>query len=244
MAHLRLNVIDDYNSNMNGTDVADQLRGVYRPDHWMRNRKWWWSYFNWALGVASVNAYKIYGSIYDDDVMRGRVGLPRKWTHAEFLQELVFDLLLPEQSKKHVSFIERNPDDTTPLSVALSRMNSLSATASEVAERYDADLSCESGRRTYLQQRSPSYITKDRMTTGYFKDRLDGLKHHWCHALQGAACQYCAYVWNNEMDKRQKKAFAYKQRNKYKIIRCITCNVHLCSDCDMEFHGYTLPTLG
>jgi len=123
-------------------------------------------------------------------------------------------------------------------------MNSLSATASEVAERYDADLSCESGRRTYLQQRSPSYITKDRMTSGYFKDRLDGLKHHWCHALQGAACQYCAYVWNNEMDKRQKKAFAYKQRNKYKIIRCITCNVHLCSDCDMEFHGYTLPTLG
>jgi len=210
MAHLRLNVIDDYNSNMNGTDVADQLRGVYRPDHWMRNRKWWWSYFTWALGVASVNAYKIYGSIYDDDVMWERVGLPRKWTHAEFLQELVFDLLLPEQSKKHVSFIERNPDDTMASSVALSRMNSLSATASEVAERYDADLSCESGRKTYLQQRNPYYITKDRMTTGFFKDRLDGLKHHWCHALQGAACQYCAYVWNNEMDKRQKKGFAYK----------------------------------
>ena len=115
--------------------------------------------------------------------------------------------------------------------------------ASEVAERYDADLSCESGRKTYLQQRNPYYITKDRMMLGFFMDRLDGLKHHWCHALQGAACQICAYVWNNEMDKRQKKGFAYKQQNKYKIIRCLTCNVHLCSDCDMEFHIYSPPTL-
>ena len=43
--------------NMNSTDIADQLRGVYRPDHWMRHRKWRWAYFIWAIGVAGVNAY-------------------------------------------------------------------------------------------------------------------------------------------------------------------------------------------
>ena len=54
---LRLNVIEDHNMNMNSTDIADQLWGVYRPDHWMRHRKRWWAYFIWAIGVADVNVY-------------------------------------------------------------------------------------------------------------------------------------------------------------------------------------------
>jgi hypothetical protein len=32
MAHLCLNVIDNYNSNMNGTDITNQLQGVHRPN--------------------------------------------------------------------------------------------------------------------------------------------------------------------------------------------------------------------
>jgi hypothetical protein len=43
--------------NMNSTDIADQLWGVYRPDHWMRHRKRWWAYFIWAIVVADVNVY-------------------------------------------------------------------------------------------------------------------------------------------------------------------------------------------
>ena len=59
MKYLRLNVIEDYNHHMNSTDIADQLRGSYRPDRWMRQRKWWWAFFIWGIGVAGVNAYKI-----------------------------------------------------------------------------------------------------------------------------------------------------------------------------------------
>jgi hypothetical protein len=41
MKYLCLNIIEEYNSHMNSTDIADKLRGNYRPDRWMRQRKWW-----------------------------------------------------------------------------------------------------------------------------------------------------------------------------------------------------------
>ena len=40
---LQLNQIDTYNFGMGNVDIADQLRGFYRVDIWLRNRKWWWS---------------------------------------------------------------------------------------------------------------------------------------------------------------------------------------------------------
>ena len=39
--YYRLNVMDIYNHNMNNVDISDQLRVVYRWDHWMIKRKWW-----------------------------------------------------------------------------------------------------------------------------------------------------------------------------------------------------------
>ncbi len=51
MKYLCLNVIEDYNHHMNATDIANQLRGSYQPDQWIRQRKWWWEFFhlrNWG----------------------------------------------------------------------------------------------------------------------------------------------------------------------------------------------------
>jgi len=53
---LRLGWIDNYNNKMNSTAISDQLCNMYRPDHWMRNHKWGWAFFIWAIGVAGVNA--------------------------------------------------------------------------------------------------------------------------------------------------------------------------------------------
>ena len=63
MRFLWMNNIDKYNSEMGHVDIADQLRGTYRMDHWVRNRKWWWSIMFWGIGVMMTNAYVMYVSV-------------------------------------------------------------------------------------------------------------------------------------------------------------------------------------
>ena len=57
---LRLSINYSYNMNMNNVDIADQLRGSYRPDRWMQNMKWWWSMFFWGHGTMLVNIFLTY----------------------------------------------------------------------------------------------------------------------------------------------------------------------------------------
>ena len=57
---LRPQVTDEYNCGMNNVDQADQLRGSYRFDHWMRKHRWWWSIWMWGFQVLLTNAYVIY----------------------------------------------------------------------------------------------------------------------------------------------------------------------------------------
>ena len=57
---LRMNNIDAYNNDMGNVDLADQLRGTYRCNIGVLNRKWWWSIWFWALGIMLVNVYVIY----------------------------------------------------------------------------------------------------------------------------------------------------------------------------------------
>lgn len=60
MKFLRTEIQDNYNNNMNSVDIADQLRGSYSFQRFTRNRKWWWSYWMWGMGVIIVNAYRLY----------------------------------------------------------------------------------------------------------------------------------------------------------------------------------------
>ena len=49
--------------------------------------------------MAGVNAYKIYKTIYDEEVANKTPNLPPKWTHARFLEELVYDFVFPGRSR-------------------------------------------------------------------------------------------------------------------------------------------------
>ena len=66
MKFLRLNLNDDYNFGMGGANVANQLRGAYRFDKWMRNYKWWHAIFWWGFQTLLVNSYIVYCCFYQD----------------------------------------------------------------------------------------------------------------------------------------------------------------------------------
>ena len=148
MSFLRLNMIDDYNQFMNSTDIADQLRNTYRPDHWMRNRKWWWSIFIWSLGVARVNAWKIYNELYDAEKKEKREGLPLKWSHREFIHEMIINMMkYPQSSRSNKrTMSDINDDDESLTSSLISTRSSsfLGMTANNDDESED-DFYCESG---------------------------------------------------------------------------------------------------
>ena len=76
MNFLRLNLIDDYNDNMNNTDISDQLRNQYCMDYWICNKKWWWAIFMWAIGVAATNAWIIYDTRYAIEKAKAESTLP------------------------------------------------------------------------------------------------------------------------------------------------------------------------
>ena len=63
---LRLNKNDSYNNSMGDVDLADQLRGSYRLDFWIRQRKWWWSIMFWIIGVMLTNAYIVYKKVNEE----------------------------------------------------------------------------------------------------------------------------------------------------------------------------------
>ena len=90
MKFLCLNINDDYNHDMGGCDIVDQLRIYYHFDHWKRKREWLWSFFFWATGVLLVNTYISYKTYMISKGMQ-------PMTHYEFCK--VFALAWLDPSK-------------------------------------------------------------------------------------------------------------------------------------------------
>ena len=86
MRFLQLNQIDMYNYCMGSVDIADQLRVFYHLDHWICNRKWWWSILFWAFCVILTNLYILYTKMFDVD----NDNVPKKfqYSNCHFLQEV------------------------------------------------------------------------------------------------------------------------------------------------------------
>ena len=95
-----LNIIHMYNFGMRSVDVADQLRMQYRPDRWMRNRKWRWSIFLWGLGGYAKNSNLI---LYRETIRRYKRNkmywVPNEIIHFHFIKPLYTHLMIFKKRK-------------------------------------------------------------------------------------------------------------------------------------------------
>ncbi len=69
--------------NMNGADIADQLRNHYRIDRWMRKRKWWWRGYALSTAGASTIGYFCVLSTTSSTVEWGRARVTIHGYHPE-----------------------------------------------------------------------------------------------------------------------------------------------------------------
>ena len=57
-------IVAQYNKCMGGTDQMDQQLSAYRPC--IRNRKWYWPFFTYSLGVALYNSWLLFKLLEKD----------------------------------------------------------------------------------------------------------------------------------------------------------------------------------
>ena len=84
------------------------------------------------------------------------------------------------------------------------------------------------GRRTYLEENSPSTITKNMMDSTFFMIRKDGQSHPIISAADSLAanCQLCRYKFQHCILKRDQLKNAVMKNNRGGIRRCLQCNVN------------------
>jgi hypothetical protein len=243
MEYLRLNLIDDYNNYMNSdsVDLADQLRNCYRFNHWMRNRKWWWAIFLWAIGTAATNGYIIYERTYKEEKSKGGV-MPDKWSHLDFLIELIKDLV------GIVAEVQPETEAASAVSASTTRRGSSYSTTSVASvpslPNMLYDISTADGREEWFANNKTSSITEKRMGSGYFSDRFDGRFHPSIpKSADSEYCQYCRYKYNHLCNIQDKEMNNWMINNRAKVSRCLVCNVNLCWACNLEWHGHSLLTI-
>ena len=76
--------------------------------------------------------------------------MPKKWTHLEFMTELVYDLIFPGQTAAHLLTIGELDDR----SIDSARSFSSFALVNEAQLEEDIDLDCDTGRVNYLTNKS------------------------------------------------------------------------------------------
>jgi len=211
MAFLRCEVTDTYNNGMNSVDIADQLRGTYRFDRWMRKRKWWWSIWMWGLQVLLVNAYLLYRSAH---IIIWKTERKQILDQYKFREEIIKSWMdgdnedeLQQDSRK------RKRSEVTVDSHSIS-LRSSTISESDVVVR---------GRRIDDKALDP--------TNGTLKCHLDTDFHFpIMQQSTNAPCGLCRWAMKEEVSRDKCRIRGVH------VSRCDKCNISLCLACFKPFH--------
>ena len=231
---LHLNINNDYNHDMGGVDIADQLGNYYRFDHWMRKHKWWWLIFFWALGVLLVNTYMAYKTYM---VSIGK----QPMSHYNFCKAIALAWIdpatyWPDRMKKICMLQEQWMTETqTPSASSNSERNDVSTLSSD--------------RSSWSCKRSVS-SSGSMQTNGIEATK----KEHAIPVNNMTLCPWTGMLWHrlnvhrgahipmaseNKEPKRALHSWGANTKNRTQILKCGTCGIHLCLECVGKFH--TVP---
>ena len=215
---LRMCNIDEYNRTMGNVDIADQLRGSYRFDHWLRNRKWWWSILFWAIGVMLTNAYVMYVTVCDEYDIPKR---DRK-THLEFRKDIALAWINPKEymadqkqaAAKTPMSRRRKRDDAS----GVSGITLDSALRSTVTEPSVPTQPTKKLKRTVR-------MSDDALdpTAGKLSCRLDHTLDHIPIRPHNSKVRCSIHRWVGVETQKD-------------VFLCPSCDVNLCVDCYHIFH--------
>ncbi len=182
---------------------------------------------------------QVYEVMYEEEMKKQeQKNFPPQWTHARFLKELVSDLMFPEETPKHLAMLKDINDSTMTLSVRSTRRFLLYGC---IKLKVPYDLTCGTGRNKYLTIIKPHRISKFRLGSDFFTYRFDGQRHCSISIHTNDMCQFSLHSWMHVFDDLQRKD-KQKKRNRFRMLRCLVCNVNFCHECEHSFHGVELAS--
>ena len=230
---LRMNFINNYNFTMGHVDVSDQLRGSYRIDRWVRNKKWWWSMFFWGIGVLLTNAYVVYRKVLLEE------GVDKKnlLSQYQFRKEIALYWINPSLFQRDY---HRLSTPTSRSGTATTAIGTASSTATRTSPRthkkrkliYSPTNSTISSLTGISSPTTTATTVNDRSlhVNGKLNCRLiRTYDHSPVQCKQNVQCQLHKWCSSSKQ----------KMRVETQLCYCPTCNVNLCLECYRPFHTET-----
>ena len=211
--YYRLNVVDEYNMHMNSVDRADQLRGVYKWDLFMRKRKWWWSILFWCMQMLQTNAYVAYCKYM-------KLHNKKTMSHLAFCKQVALAWLDPENNWTRINTV-----------ISSKRLQSESVTVCSGSSERSGVLTRSAASNQEKKKRARRFTDASLdAVSGSLKDRLHQVQH-WPvtdSVPEAGSCQL--HRWASGGGKRRRGP---------NLFFCSYCEVTLCGRCFLTYHTVT-----